>query len=137
MGRLARFDKCTMCNSEGSFSWEEVLYYYPKIKSVIKETNISLTFQESIIYSLHQERVDELNEKDHPEWMFTFIPQSFCDAMVDKRGLEIHQYEVIAAICGLMEKGIINTRIIHGKLDMLDTGFLHVVLEIECLFFYF
>ena len=45
-----------------------------------------------------------------------------------------HQYELVAALCKLEEQGFIKNKIIHGELDLLDSGFLHVVIKVECLF---
>lgn len=136
MGRLARFDKCEKCNGDGEFGLAELFYYSPKlIDCIMYGKKVSLSEMEQIIFSLIYERSTDLFEEGYDITKFVFVPQFLYRMLcLIKNSRRSHIYEIIEALCRLEERGILNTRIIHGKLDMLNTGFLHVAFEIDFIF---
>lgn len=136
MSRLARFDKCKKCDMN-YFGYPNVIYHLPKIREYNEVgVKFSLTKMESIIYSLLCERLEEL--PDYKEGKLIFTPELLYYELDSSEGFAINnQFQILSAILSLAEKGIIFFDIIHGKVDMMEEGFLHAVFEIECNFLNF
>lgn len=126
---MIRYDKCTLCNEIDNinrYGVKEVNYLPMDEKNVFSRPVDGRSFLETKILENLKNNCDRENIN-----VFSMN--------IEEMSLHFgfHQYEIVAALCKLEEKGFIINEIIHGKLDLLESGFLHVVLKVECVFFYF
>lgn len=123
---MVRYDKCKLCND-----------IEDRERYGIMEINY-LPMDEKNIFSR------PVDGRSHLETKLLENLKNNCDRenthvfALNVEEAQLHfdcsQYDVVSALCKMEECGFVKNKIIHGELDLLETGFLHVVFEVECLF---
>jgi len=125
---MTRYDKCKLCNAIDEvdrYGVREINYLPMEEKNVFSRPIDGRSLLETKILENLKNNCDRENRN-----VFAINIEEA------ELHFDCHQYDVIAVLCKLEEKGFIQNEIIHGELDLLESGFLHVVIKVECLFFY-